>query len=265
MKENILNRLLIICFLLAMVSCKARKQVIANRQSVDTASISLVNATRSKLSAIKESQTTFNTFSGKAHTKLDINGSSNDVTMNIRINHGQKIWVSITAIAGIEAARALITPDSILIINRFESKYIRKPFSYIYTYTSRQVDYRSLEALLVGNAIPQLLNDSTKLKADSSNITLSGNLQELMYQLMIGHDMKVNQTDLSNQIQSQSLQVSNTVFIQAAANKTMPSQINITSIVKGKKIQLNLHYIKVDFDQPLEYPFSIPSTYSAAN
>jgi hypothetical protein len=247
-----------------MVSCKARKQVIASRQSVDTASVSLANATRNKLNAIRESQTNFNTFSGKAHTKLDINGSSNDVTMNIRISKGQKIWVSITAIAGIEAARALITPDSILIINRFESKYIRKPFSYIYTYTSRQVDYRSLEALLVGNAIPQLLNDSTKLKADSGNITLSGNVQELMYRLMIGQDRRVNQTDLSNQIEGQSLQVNNTDFIQAA-NKIVPSQINITSVIKAKKIQLNLHYIKVDFDQPLEYPFSIPSTYSAAN
>jgi len=107
-----------------------------------------------KLNAIKSGQTNFTTFSGKARTKLDINGSSNDVTLNIRIQKGQKIWVSVTAIAGIEVARALITPDSLLVINKLQGLYIRKPFSYVYSFTSKQVDYSSLEAILVGDAIP---------------------------------------------------------------------------------------------------------------
>ena len=81
------------------------------------------------MDAIKAGQLNFNTFSGKAKTKLDINGSSNDVTLNIRIQKGQKIWVSVTAIAGIEVARALITPDSILVINKLQGLYLRKPLA----------------------------------------------------------------------------------------------------------------------------------------
>jgi hypothetical protein len=59
------------------------------------------------------------------------------------------------------------------------------------------------------------------------------------------------------------LQVTNSNFIQAD-NRTVPSQIDIASVVKDKKMQVNLHYVKVDFDQQLEYPFNIPERYAPA-
>lgn len=218
----------------------------------------------SRLNEIRKRQANFTTFSGKAKTRLDINGNSNDVTLNIRIQKGEKIWVSVTAIAGIEVARAMITPDSLLLINKLQGLYLRKPFRYIYTYTSKQIDYHSLEALLVGNAIPQLLNEDSKMEADSGRVILSGNLQELVYKLILEPDMKVSHTELADQVGGQSLAVDNTIFIEAE-NRVLPSQINMSSTAKSKKIQVNLHYIKADFDLPLEYPFSIPSRYAEAN
>ncbi|MGZ3749906.1 MAG: DUF4292 domain-containing protein [Mucilaginibacter sp.] len=260
MRRSTVNKLLIICCLLAMASCKAKKQVLVIRKSTDSAKVSPIVA---KINAIRKSQAEFTTFSGKARTKLDINGNSNDVTLNIRILKGQKIWVSVTAIAGIEVARALITPDSLLVINKLQGLYVRKPFSYIYSYASNQVDYSSVEAIFVGNAIPQLLNNNANWQSDGAGIILSGNLQELVYRMVVGPDMKVSQTELSDQSAGQSLQINNTDFIQAT-NRVLPSQINLTSAVKAKKVLMNLHYIKVDFDLPLEYPFNIPSRYSAA-
>lgn len=223
-----------------------------------------VNTKADKLAAIKTRQTNFNSFSGKARTKLDMGNSSNDVTLNIRIKKDQKIWVSVTAIAGIEVARALITPDSIMLINRLQSLYVRKPFSYIYKYTGRQINYKTLESLLIGNAMPELLNEGADFQDDKGSITLTGNLNDLIYKLILGPDMKVTQTNLGNQNAGQSLLVANSAFIQAT-NRVMPSEIDMTSVVKDKKIQVNLHYIKADFDQPLEYPFSIPSRYEPAD
>jgi hypothetical protein len=262
MKKDILNKLLIVCCLLVMMSCKARKQVLVSRNADGTTKAH--DNINSKLIAIRAKQVNFNTFSGKAKTKLNINGNSNDVTLNIRIEKDKRIWVSITAILGVEAARALITPDSILIVNRLQGMYIRKPFSYIYKYASSQINYKTLESLLIGNAIPELLNEGTDFATADGNTTLSGNLQDLMYKLILGADLKVTQTNLSNQSQGQSLQVVNNTFIQAT-NRVMPSQIDIASVVKDKKIQVNLHYIKADFDQQQEYPFSIPDRYQPAN
>lgn len=268
MKKNIANKLLLIGCLLAMVSCKARKQLmispVASATAVPIVHKRAENPIVGKLAAIKGGQVVFNTFSGRANTKLNINGDSNDVTLNIRINRDKEIWVSITALLGIEVARAIITPDSIQIMNKLQYLYIKKPFSYIYAYTSKQVNYKTLESLLVGNAMPELLiNENASLQAVNNNITLSGDLQDLIYMLMVGPDMKVAQLHLTSQNDGQSLQVTNSNFIQAN-NRTVPSQIDIASVVKDKKMQVNLHYTKVDFDQQLEYPFNIPERYAPA-
>src|SRR6185312_13493515 len=167
-------KLLAFCFLLVAAGCKAKKQLVVNRVApVNTPAP--VNAKRERLNAIRSGQITFTTFSGKARTKLALNGSSNDVTLNIRIKQDQKIWVSVTAIAGIEVARALITPDSIMVMNKLQSVYLRQPFSYIYKYTGNQVNYKTLESLLVGNAIPELLSEQADLKPENGNTILSGN------------------------------------------------------------------------------------------
>jgi hypothetical protein len=222
------------------------------------------NKINTKLVAIKAQQVNFNTFSGKAKTNLDINGNSNDVTLNIRINKGKKIWVSITAILGVEVARAVITPDSILLINRLEGVYMKKPFSYVYAYASKQVNYKTLESLLIGNAIPELLVEKSDISiGNNGNAFLRGELDDLRYLLTFGTDNKVTQTNLANPSQEQSLEVKNNAFIQAN-NRILPSQIDIASVVKDKKVHINLHYTKVDFDQQLEYPFSIPDRYEPA-
>jgi hypothetical protein len=258
MRGNILNRLLIVFALLAIVGCKPKKQLVVNK-TPEAPVIS--RAVENKLSAIKAAQLNFNTFSGRAKTQLTINNSSNNVTMNIRIAKGQKIWVSITAIAGIEVARALITPDSILVINKLQGLYLKKPFSYINAYVGDRLDYSSVEALFVGNAIPQLLNENAHMERDSSNVALTGSLGDLIYQMVVTPDLKVKSIHLSNQAEGQSAQINNGIFIPSG-NRVVPSQIDISSAVNAKKVKISMHYIKVDFDLPLEYPFSIPDSYT---
>jgi hypothetical protein len=263
MKENTLNKILIVCCLLAIVSCKAKKQIVAARPSASLTKPKK-NDLESKLNAIRAQQVSFNSFSAKAKTNLNIDGNTNDCTLNIRISNNKKIWVSVTALLGIEVARALITPDSILVINRLQSVYLKKPFSFIYTYTNRHVNYTMLQALLVGNAIPMLLNDSTKYQEVANTVNLSGNLQDVIYKLALGTDFKVTQTNLTNDSQGQSLQVRDTNFM-VSGNQKVPSLIAIASVAKNRKVQVNLHYVKVDFNLPQDYPFNIPDDYSLSN
>jgi hypothetical protein len=248
-----------ICGSLAAFGCKAKRQTVAGPKPATRGP----DKSLSKLDAIRSSQLSYTTFSGKAKTKLDINGSGNDVTLNIRIQSGKKIWISVTAIAGIEVARALITPDSLLVINKLQGLYLQKPFSYIYSYTSQQINFDSLEALLVGNAIPQLLNNDAKLQADSVRTVMWGNLQQLAFKLILGADLKANHTELTDPYADQSLTVDNSAFIPVA-NRVFSSQIDLASVMPKKRVKMTLHYNKADFDQPLEYPFSIPSGYSPA-
>ncbi|MGZ3757523.1 MAG: DUF4292 domain-containing protein [Mucilaginibacter sp.] len=262
MRKNILNKLAILSCMLMMVSCAAHKQLVANQPA--QAAPPAVKPD-SKLAEIKQHQLVFNTFAAKASTKLNIDGGTNDVTLNMRIDHGKKIWVSITAVLGIEVARALITPDSILIINKLQGVYIKKPFSYVYQYANRQVNYNMLESIFVGNAMPEALNDRrVHILDNNGTVSLTGDLEDLAYKLLFGQEVKVNQLNLGSPDDGQSLQVNNSAFI-TQANQLVPSQIDIQSVSHNKKIKANLHFIKVDLDQPLQYPFNIPESYQPAD
>jgi hypothetical protein len=259
MKENISNKLLIVCCLLTMLGCHARKKLVANQPA---APVKPANTIEDKLTAIRAQQVSFNTFSGKAKTSLNINSDTHDVTLNIRINNNKEIWVSVTALLGIEAARAVITPDSILVMNKIQGLYLKKPFSFIYQYTNKQVDYAMLQALFTGNAVPKLLNDSAKYTAAGDSVKLDGKLGDLVYKLLLGSDLKVTRTNLANDAEGQTLQVNNSFNVQN--NQKVPAQIDIISVAKSNKIEVNLHFVKVDYNQPLDYPFTIPPSYQPA-
>ena len=264
MKRNIASKIAAVCFVVVIAAgCKARKQLVA---APVTAAPPVVvdNSKANTIAAIKSKQLAFNTFSGKADADLTIDKDNNNVTLNIRINRGKQIWVSITGLLGIEGARASITPDSIKIINKLQGVYIKQPFSYIHNYAGKQVNYATIEALLTGNAVPDLVTTNADLDNTNNNITLSGKVQQLLYKMIFNPDMKLGQLNLSQPEQQQSLQVNNSNFV-LVEGRTLPSQININSSLKDKKIAMKLEYSKVELDRALEYPFNIPETYKPAN
>ncbi|GAB3932408.1 DUF4292 domain-containing protein [Mucilaginibacter myungsuensis] len=258
---------IIFCSFVALAGCKAKKQVLVNREAVkEPVTVKAAPSTNAKLIAIRERQVNFNTFNGKAKARLDIDGDDNDVTLTIRIDRDKKIWVSVVTqiLVNIEVARALITPDSIIVLNKLQGLYMKKPFSYVHQYGGKQVNFKTLQALLIGNAMPELLHDGVSMSEDGANTLLNGQLGDIGYKLNIGADYKVSQSNLTNNLAALTLQVINGAFIQADG-RVIPSQIDITSTADKKNIKINMRYTNAEFDKPIDTPFSIPDSYKAAN
>jgi len=252
-----------IFILLSLFGCKVKKQLV-NIQTRKDSTVKVANEHLKKLEAINLAQTKFDTFNGKAHAKINLYGNTNDVTLNIHIKSGQMIWVSVTAFANIEVARALITPDSIKVLNKLQGNYMVKPFSYVNSIAGNQINYNTLEAVFIGNIIPGLIIENTALETKNDSTTVTGNLDNIFYSLLLGPNLKASSTDLKNQEAGQSLSVVNTNFT-AVVDKLVPAQIEIKTILKDKKIQLNLRYIKTEFGQVLDFPFNIPERYNQVN
>lgn len=256
--------------ILLLFSCKAKKQLISVNKPVtipvvvDSVALKSDDIKADKIKSIQGRQINFNTFSGKARTHLEIDGTGYDVTMNIRIQKNKQIWVSITAIAGIEVARAVITPDSIKIINKLQSVYLKKPFSFVYQYTGRQINYKTVESIVIGNAVPEFINADANQTVSGINTIISGILNDLNYQTTFGQDLKVSNLKLANQKASQKLDVNNSSFIQAD-DRILPSVITINSVAGENSIKADLHYIKAGFDQVLDTPFNEPKGYTLIN
>ena len=260
MKKNILNKsVLIVAVILSVAGCKIKKEIVppvvakAPMEEVD-------NTKRDKLVAIKNNDAVFNTLSIKAKADLSIANKSNDISMNIRIRNNEAIWVSVTAIAGLEVARVLITPDSVKIINRLDNEYIKKPFSYIYEFTNEQINFSTLQSILVGNTVSEFITGSSVLNIQGNQANLKSVIGSLMYNVHVNEQNKVIQTNLNDKNAGQSLMVNYGDFI-AVSQQQIPHSVTMKSLTKNKNIRLDLTFAKVEIDGPIDLPFRVPDRF----
>lgn len=267
MKRNILiNTVYVLVLLFALTSCKAKKVILPVPEVPESPVVPAEpdNTRKNKLNSINEADMVFNTLAVKAKAVLSINDKSNDVNMNFRIKNNDVIWVSVTALAGLEVARALITPDSVKILNRLDNVYIKKPFSYIYEFTNEQINFRTLQSILIGNTVPEFITDSTELNMESDEAKLRSILGGLTYNLRVSSQNKVVFMNLNDQVAKQELNANYSDFI-LVNQEQIPHAVLMDSKVKTKKFLLDLKFLKVDLDGPLELPFRVPERFLIKN
>lgn len=95
----------------------------------------------------------FNYLVIKSKINFKAQGNSTNLTANIRMKKDSLIWLSITPGMGIEVLRAIVTPDSVKVINRLENKYEAYSISYINQKLGVDLNYYNLQNLLVGDML----------------------------------------------------------------------------------------------------------------
>lgn len=201
---------------------------------------------------------TFETFSTKARTKLSLDNKSFNATLNIRIKHNEVIWISANAFLGIEAARIMITPDRIQIINRLQSTYVDKPFDYIYNFTSKGLSFQELEDLFVGNSLDFYQNPLNTVVSRGNEYKVQGNVEQLLYEMTMGADYQLIQTRLSEG--EHTLQFDYPAYGQIDM-KPVPNALNIRLDASKMKLDAEMKYEDTQLNQDLSFPFTVPERY----
>jgi len=261
MRKNILNKLLVLLTVaLIFVGCKAKKQLIVP----STVETNTENSSKlEKLKAIRAAQLPFNTLSIKAKAEFTIGKSSNDAIMNFRIKNNELIWVSVSVPVIGEVARALITPDSLKILDKVHANYTAKPFSFIQNFANDQVNFNTLQSILAGNSIKEFSSDDATLVEKKNQIFLSGLLKSLAYSLLFNERNKVVTTNIKNP-SGENLEINYADFF-SVSGFDMPYTVIVNTTANDKSMLVNLKYTKVTINETLEFPFSIPSRYSLKN
>ncbi|SEL58854.1 DUF4292 domain-containing protein [Parapedobacter koreensis] len=244
--------------LVAVVSCAPKKRLVTvgekNERRVSRAERTNI------LDNVVQRELYFTTFSGRAKSQIVINKDNYDVTANVRIERDKAIWISVTALMGIEAGRVLITPDSVQIINRLQSEYMKKPFDYLHNFTSDELDFSNLQRLLIGNVIKQAVGHDTEVWAIDGNHLLRGQINNLMYAVQVDASYRTMSNSLNEVARRQRLEAHYANY-QESGQLTFPYQVNISVTAEGLKLQSAMNYTRVAYDEVLSMPFDIPSRY----
>jgi hypothetical protein len=96
----------------------------------------------------------YSSFSAKVdvdYTGAD--GKKYDVNAHIRMQKDSILWVSITAIFGIEGLRAIISKDSVKILDKQNKIYTARSVSYLQEITELPLTLTDLQQLIIGNPV----------------------------------------------------------------------------------------------------------------
>lgn len=264
MKRNILNSLLLSAIVVLALGCRAKKIIVATPPATDKIEVKEDKKVEN-LALLKSKDLSFKTLALKGKANLNINGDENNVTMNIRIEKDKKIWVIVTAGGGIiEAARAMITPDSLFLINKLQKTYTKKPFSYVYNFTNKQVSFGMLQAVLSGNTINDFMTDKSNLTQENGVWVLSNNVDDLAYKIIFNTLLKPSQVDLNDAKNAQAFKVTYGNYTPIN-NALFPSTLKINSMAGVKKISVDIQFVKIESNVPVDFPFTVPKNFERVN
>jgi hypothetical protein len=256
MRRNTLNSALLGLAVLGLLSCRPKKEIVkAPEVTQDTP---VADKKSENLATLKSKDMSFNTLSLKGKAQLNVDGQENSVTLNVRIKKDEKIWFNITALGGaFEVARGIITPDSLLLMNRQQRSVLRKPFAYIYDYTNKQVNFGWLQSILTGNTIKEFMVEKSALKMENGVWMLNGTEQNLSYSVLFNTLLKPSEVQLNDAKEAQALKVNYDKYTPIN-NGLFPLDLKINSSVSNKKINVAVEFVKTDVNVDVEFPFTIP-------
>lgn len=249
------------CCLLLIVttnSCKSKK-VVTTKPLETKLPQQGPTPTEVVLNTIDANTNNFSFYQSRAKVNYKDDKQKVELDVNLIMEKDQYIWMSVTAVLGIEVARIMITQDSVKILDRLHRKYIAADFDYIQRMSNVPLKLNNLQNLIVGNTV---FNNSvqksvvdTILGALSVSTLINTQKQTTFYNT----NYKVNRTLIAEQNQSRQLSITYPTYATFDQN-VYPSALNI-NIRAEKNIECTFELSNFVFTKKRETQFTVPSGY----
>ncbi|MCX8532012.1 DUF4292 domain-containing protein [Chryseobacterium luquanense] len=200
-------------------------------------------------------------------TASDLRVSPLDAT--IYIENDKKTWANIS-FWGINAARAIITPEGIKAIDKYNKNYIDSDFDYLNNFLNVNfIDYKTLEKLLMGRTFMHITNSNSNIVKNNEGYQLTSitNQKIVTDDVVREYKVEMQYTDdfNLNWVKLQDVKSNDAIEIVYENWETFPNEIklpkNVKIIIKGSKSsQILLENTKFDFSR-METPYSVPANY----
>jgi hypothetical protein len=216
-------------------------------------------------SGVKAANTNFQYLNG--HGKVHFKRKDTDQSANfaLRIKRDSAIWLS-GSLLGIEGVRALLTPDSVRVVNRLQKTYFAGDYAYLSQLLNVPVTYHQMQDILLGDyqAAPKGALPVVKTEGDNQAVTYP-QAPLILEQLVSTTTGRLQQLKVSESAAQRSLTVGYADF-QKPTGTELP--FAFTTNVLGQQggnesTSATLNYQKVEVGSGhLDFPFSIPKGYA---
>jgi hypothetical protein len=248
-------RLFIACLLglsLILESCSASKKIGKSAESI--------NSTEGLLRKMEIQQVKAGWFDGKA--KIDFHSSSLKIQGNalIKMKKDSAVWISLRKL-GFEVARALITRDSVYIINRINSDFTSYGLEYLASEYQLPPSFTILQQILLGNPFFLSRNLSSATNGDRYELSDKSNGKEVRYSLETANyrlrNMQYLETGADRQLNLDFEEYNPTPDKQYFSYLR---KLSFNSQETGK-VEIGIQFTQVELNVPTTMPFDVPARY----
>jgi outer membrane lipoprotein-sorting protein len=255
-----MNNVYAFVFLLMIISsCKSSREI--------STTVKPENLSYETVAAKFQSQLhDYNTASFKAKIEVKEKKTQN-FTANVRLVRDSIIWASLTGTLGVEGARIIITKDTIHILDKVNKVYYKEPFSFIYQYVPFPVTMNLLQDILLGNhridtaALTEFkIEDAYSIHQKGKEINSVFIIDPLLFMPLL---VKMNETEHNRHL-SLAYRDYRPASDTDAASKVF-SFHRIVDFKSGKKIKIDIKFLRINWNEELTFPFSVGDRYENKN
>lgn len=259
-----------VAFTVFMASCKSTKKIQAAIGKKDSTSVLITNQSEldslaminTLITEIHSRQTNFKTFSAKIKVDYEDSKSKQAITAYIRMIKDSTIWVSgYATVFNIEAFRALITKDSVIVIDKINKEVLYRSIDYLTEVSEIPFDFQTLQDLLIGN--PIFFNDSVvSYKETESKIllaTIGEKFKHLLTLTKPGRVLTHSKLDDLNISRNRTADITYGEFENK--NSVNFSTYREITVSEKNKLDIQLNFKQYEFNKDLQMNFTIPKNF----
>ncbi len=224
------------------------------------------------ISAVVSNTVEYDKFSAKLNVDLKPGQKNKGISApaSLRIIRGKSMMLSFQIpILNAEMFRMVVTPDSILLIDRKNKMYMSESIENINDAANFTFEYQNVEALFTNRLfipgkdkiIPADYN-LLQVKQDEYTAYMSSkDRQGMTYTFTSDYTDKVRKTQIENLNKSRRMSWSYDDFVVLQNNNVFPIKMNMVLALSSDEAQMNLSYSKIELNGDFSIDVSIPKTY----
>lgn len=268
-RAAVLSVLAFACLL--ATSCRVTKKAEAAPPPVRPKG-SLVNEV---LDSVLSRQFDFEWLTAKAQVDYtDKTGETNSFDINLRVRRDSVIWISITPLLGIEAARVLINRDSMVLMDRVHKEWKVRSFDYLGELLRTPVDFDMVQAVLLGNFFQYQRNEKIRSYYEEEPYAILSTLNKrqvrraleekdpsrpVIQDFWIDGNYRIVKSRITDDKQDRWVEASYTGFTPVN-DRLFPHNMVVTFFALTPVI-MKITYSKVTSEEAVTLPFTIPDKY----
>ena len=182
-------------------------------------------------------------------------------TVTLRMERDKVIWVN----AFLNMVLLKITPEKVQMYNKIDRTYFDGDFTLIEDFLGVELSFSNLENLLLGDAMFNYRTNALDKQLYPKSYALSPKQQNALFEVLYlinPRYFKMDSQELRQLQRDRSLKVRYLSF-QELDQQIFPKKITIKVVENQQETTLNLNLKSLNLNQPIRFPFTIPSGFKA--